>query len=246
MVMNVGEIIVNNFCDFHVHSEFSYDGHASMEDMCKSAIDKGLSMIVFTDHIDAVKDEILNLEENIKRYLDSIEKMKYEYGNKLVIKAGYEFSAPHRNARLYDLVSRYPFEYRMCSVHEGDKSIPISDIEKYTEGYLNEVMRAIQSGDFDTLGHIDLLRRFYGSFFIPKETICKVYEVMIAKGMALEVNTHSFKNVDCIGNTDMEYVALWKECGGRQLLLGSDAHYSNRIAEKFDIFKSRISDLFKD
>ena len=38
--------------DFHLHSSFSGDSRAPMEDMIQSAIAKGLTHICFTEHID--------------------------------------------------------------------------------------------------------------------------------------------------------------------------------------------------
>ena len=38
--------------DFHLHSTYSGDGKSPMEDIVKSAIDKGLKEICFTEHND--------------------------------------------------------------------------------------------------------------------------------------------------------------------------------------------------
>lgn len=38
--------------DFHMHSNFSADSNFEMEDMVRSAIDKGLKKICFTEHLD--------------------------------------------------------------------------------------------------------------------------------------------------------------------------------------------------
>ena len=36
--------------DYHMHSEISPDAHFPMEEMCDSAVKKGLKEIAFTDH----------------------------------------------------------------------------------------------------------------------------------------------------------------------------------------------------
>ena len=41
-----------NRIDYHMHSNFSDDSDARMEDMIKSSIDKGLTHIAITDHVD--------------------------------------------------------------------------------------------------------------------------------------------------------------------------------------------------
>ena len=40
------------FYDYHMHSNFSNDSKADMEDMIKRSIDLGLKEICFTDHVD--------------------------------------------------------------------------------------------------------------------------------------------------------------------------------------------------
>ena len=38
--------------DYHIHTSFSSDSEAPMEEMILAAIDKGLDEIAFTDHVD--------------------------------------------------------------------------------------------------------------------------------------------------------------------------------------------------
>lgn len=39
-------------CDYHVHTHYSDDSEYLMEDVVKDGINKGLSEICFTDHVD--------------------------------------------------------------------------------------------------------------------------------------------------------------------------------------------------
>ena len=38
--------------DYHVHTAFSCDSEVPMEEMIKTGINKGLTEIAFTDHVD--------------------------------------------------------------------------------------------------------------------------------------------------------------------------------------------------
>ena len=38
--------------DYHLHTDFSKDGHEKMRDMCTAAQDAGMKHIAITDHID--------------------------------------------------------------------------------------------------------------------------------------------------------------------------------------------------
>ena len=38
--------------DYHMHSEYSYDGCEKIDAMCRQALKKGLKEIAITDHVD--------------------------------------------------------------------------------------------------------------------------------------------------------------------------------------------------
>ncbi len=219
--------------DCHVHSNFSSDGESTLQEMCETAIRMGVSGLVFTDHIDTEKQEILNTPAARKEYVATIDQTRQHYGNSLTVLCGYELSAPHKNRQLCLELGAREFDYSMISVHHGAPNIPLSSEREYVASYLQEVEAAIQSGSFDVLGHIDLLRRFYGRFAYNAAQLENIYSIMHQKGMALEVNTHSLKKLSTITNNDLEYVELWKTCGGKNIVLGSDAHCCQKIRERF-------------
>ena len=37
-------------CDYHLHSEFSFDSSEKIENICKKAVEEGISEIAVTDH----------------------------------------------------------------------------------------------------------------------------------------------------------------------------------------------------
>ena len=43
---------MNYLVDYHVHSIFSSDGHNTIMDMCRSAVNKGIKEIAVTDHFE--------------------------------------------------------------------------------------------------------------------------------------------------------------------------------------------------
>lgn len=44
--------------DMHIHTTFSPDGKSSMEEQCIKAIEIGIPIICFTDHVDFNSSEI--------------------------------------------------------------------------------------------------------------------------------------------------------------------------------------------
>lgn len=139
----------------------------------------------------------------------------------------------------------YPFEYRMISIHRGDINVPPTQDDGYhnfTKSYLQEAVRAVECGNFDTLGHVDLIRRISGEFPFYQGDLEKLYTTMIAKDMALEINTHSFSRNHEFNDGDFSYVRIWKECNGKRLVFGSDAHKIDQLMRNFERITSFLPD----
>lgn len=225
------------FYDCHVHSKFSKDGQSTMEEFCERAVALRMAGICFTDHIDSDKSELLNETSNIERYFDNIEFLQKKYRRLLQVISAYEFSEPYKNLKLISQIESYPFAYRMVSIHRGNINVPLDSDNGYhdfTKSYLQEAVRAVKCANFDTLGHIDLIRRLSSDFPFYQSDLEKLYTAMIAKGMALEINTHSFSKNHKFGYDDFSYVRIWKECNGKRIVLGSDAHKADRLMENFE------------
>ena len=99
-----------------------------------------------------------------------------------------------------------------------------------TEFYFGEVLGAIRSGLFDTIGHLDQCKSWFMQWFSPADYAAapELYEPILAalveSGMALEVNTGGLHRP--VGET---YPAAWvvrrfRELGGQRVTTGSDAH----------------------
>jgi histidinol-phosphatase (PHP family) len=81
--------------DTHMHSLFSCDGKASLEEMCLSAIKKGLTVICFTEHFDMnPKDDGLGFFK-YDEYSDAIKRVQDKYSGQITVLKGLEFSEPH-------------------------------------------------------------------------------------------------------------------------------------------------------
>lgn len=220
--------------DCHVHSLFSSDGKSSMQELCSAALSRGLRGLTFTDHIDTEKAELLNNPNKRREYIRTINELKEKYDSAFCILSGYELSAPHKKPIAYADLYDADYDCKMISIHHGDMSISLYEKEKYIYSYLQEVEKAVCSGNYDVLGHIDLLRRIYGKFEYDQDQLERIYQFMIHKGMALEVNTHSFKKVEHIQCEDFNYVKLWKSCGGKHIVIGSDAHTCDKLGDRFE------------
>lgn len=225
-------------CDHHVHSHFSSDSQSTIHDICLEAIRKGMKTICITDHMDAVNYQMMNNPRNVELFFRELETEQHIFSGQIRLVAGFEFSEPNKNIRMYERMLEFPFEYHMCSVHHCVKGLfPVPDdieIHQAIHEYLESVKEMISVDRIDGLGHIDLIRRYYGSFPYIREEMQDVLQKIIKKGIILEINTSTFLRSGLSLPAQIDYVQDYIALGGQDIVLGSDAHQIEDIGNGFD------------
>lgn len=234
------------FYDMHTHSDFSTDSRMSMDQACLVAIDKNLTGIAFTDHLDV---DYVNYPDDFfydfNEYFTTIDNIIEKYGDKLdIIKSVEVGLQPHVVDETIKRTSGFDFDYKIGSTHLINRKDPYYynyfspdsvKQDSYSE-YLEEIIKNINLySDYDCIGHIDYLIR-YSPFEDPKfyynefsEYFDEILKFIIKKDIALEINTGTYRKVPF----DFNILKRYKELGGKLLTIGSDAHSTDRIAQLF-------------
>lgn len=145
------------FADYHLHSEFSDDSHASMESQIERGIALGLSEMCFTDHVDygikqdwdepgaigwrggdgigTPRDSLEPLTNvHYPEYFAKLFRMRRTYGERIAIKSGLEFGIQvHTIPRYEALLKTYgdQLDFVLCSIHQvEDKEFWTGDFMK--------------------------------------------------------------------------------------------------------------------
>ena len=109
--------------DYHVHSNNSFDGKNSIEEMCKKAIEINLSEICFTEHFSVDPRDVSYHVLNYEKYFSEIEKAKEKFSDKIKIKCGLEIGEPHLKQYKKDLekeMKRMNLDFIIGSIHNID------------------------------------------------------------------------------------------------------------------------------
>ena len=245
--------------DCHVHSSFSGDSQMPAEIACKTAIEKGLSGIAFTDHLDFDynnDDEFIDIDFNV--YSDFMDKLKstYNRSNFKVLK-GIEIGIqPHIVKKTMSVVNGYNFDFVLASVHCIDGIDPYvkgfydgKSKQSIYERYLQEILIMIKSiDDYDIVGHLEYITRYSNytdrsmKYIDHKETFDAIFTHLIGVNKGFEVNTGSFRDKPNIKAIEFDIALLkrYKELGGEIITIGSDAHDSEYLAYKFPYFKEML------
>lgn len=109
--------------DYHLHSSFSIDCPIPMEQMIEAAIQKGLTEICFTEHIDydyPYEEFIFDFDK--QQYATKIKDMQQQYEGRIRIKKGVEIGVqPHILEQYKELMDKETFDFIICSMHTVEK-----------------------------------------------------------------------------------------------------------------------------
>ena len=243
--------------DMHIHTCRSHDSDARIEDIVKSARDRGLSGIAITDHLDVEYFEDQGQgKENIASFKDAL---RMKSTSSIDVLAGIEIGEAIWDINIArNAISAAEYDVILGSVHAVKYkgiAIPYSkidfsafsddDISGYFSAYLTDVKRTAQELDFDVLSHLTCPLRYingkYGKALCADEFLPQIYEILeiiIRKGIALEVNTSADSLIP-----DKSIIKVYADMGGELVTLGSDAHIAQRVGQGFDAAKSVLTSL---
>ncbi|MFD3156443.1 histidinol phosphate phosphatase [Haloimpatiens sp. FM7330] len=227
--------------DSHIHTKYSSDSDMSIEEVVKRMRELNMGAVI-TEHMDLkfpIKNKfIFDVEEYFKNYSN------YRNNNFLLgIEMGMKMDCIEESNRLQQ---KYEFDYVIGSVHLVN-NIDIYVEEFYRgrskkevyESYFNEMIKCLKVYNFiDSLGHIDYIARYaryedkelYYSEY--SEFLDEILKLIIDKGIVLELNTRRLNNSFSTKNL-IEIYKRYNELGGKYVVLGSDAHRKENIANYF-------------
>ena len=250
--------------DNHVHTYFSTDSDTPMEDMLKTAIEKGFSSICFTDHMDynfPSEDDTPEFLLDVEPYFEEMKRLNEKYGGRIKIRQGIELGLKKDCLdKCLSLTKEYPFDFVIGSTHLVDNIDPYYDtfwsdtpeksgILRYYETTLNNVNLG---ADFDVYGHIDYIIRYTPKMkqlksqglsddtYINRLTsdsmdiIELILKTHIYNGKGIEINTAGFKYGLGHPNPHEKILKLYCELGGEIITIGSDAHECKHLAYDFE------------
>lgn len=223
--------------DYHTHTRLSPDSEADPLDMAHAALRSGMREMCFTDHVD-----LLDFNGNPAGfggwgpYLRQFDALSVPG---ITLRFGVELGEGWENPPLAaQIVSQPRLDFVIGSVHNLDSAHGGTDLcfldYSTEEGCYDALkvymdcleLQAVQD-TFDVLGHVIYPLRYMNGRagnhirldpYFPR--IAGVFRTLVSKDKGIEVNT-------CRGRTVEDWrdiLALYQDCGGRIVTLGSDAH----------------------
>jgi histidinol phosphate phosphatase HisJ family len=233
--------------DAHLHTDLSPDSAVPLELYAAQAAERGVREIAITDHLDFMPGAPAYQYTSYKHREQVVRDAAERWAGKVTIRFGVELTYESRyEDQIREHLATHSYDYSIGSVHgmsDGpyDRSrlasfVAGKSLAEATAPYFAEVAAAIRSGLFDTLGHLDMIKRWLVPWFSAADfaAIPEVYEpllvALVESGTALEVNASGLRHPTGETYPGPWVVARFRELGGQRVTVGSDSHLPNCFA----------------
>ncbi len=252
--------------DYHVHSDFSGDSQAPMEQMIERAIQLGLKKICFTDHMDYdyPHQNDISFVFDPEEYVPKLQKLKEQYSKQIEILTGIELGLQPRPAvkEYYEFLhSKYSFDFAIGSTHvldDVDPYFPVfwehrtkdEGLRAYFQSHIDNCK--LFKDYFNIYGHLDYIIRYAPtsdgkkadySYLDYADLLDEVLTTIINCGKGIEVNTAGFKYGLGYPHPKTEILKRYLELGGEIITIGSDAHKPEHLCYDFNLVPELLKDL---
>lgn len=245
-----------NKTNYHSHTQFC-DGRADMEDFVLEAIGQGFYSYGFSPHapLPFRTEWTMDSKEAVADYITEFNRLKTKYADEIELYAGMEIDyLNEKHNPACDFFKQLPLDYRIGSVHMlHTKDGEIVDIdcdaetfkcrlERYFENdlealvrlYYKQLLRMIELGGFDIVGHADKMSH-NASFCQPDireqkwydDIMTHYFETIAQKKLMVEINTKQFERFGMFF-PNKKYFALLRELK-IPVLVNSDSHEPHLI-----------------
>lgn len=229
--------------DYHIHSNLSFDGHDTVDSVCMAAIKAGIKEIAVTDHFEPwIKDPTCEKTYDVKKSFEYIKYANEKYGRHLKVRSGVEVGQAHTHTELVENLLKNDFDYVIGSLHVIDDKTDLAlerfNVRNYKtlfEKYFTELYECVKTGLFDCVGHMDYPKRYAAlsgikfSYGYYMEIIEQILKSVIDQGKGIELNYSGFRQKINESLPSQEILKMYKELGGINITIGSDAHRANVI-----------------
>jgi histidinol-phosphatase (PHP family) len=233
--------------DAHLHTDLSPDSRVPMELYAAQAFERGIPEIALTDHLDFMPGAPAYEYADYPRRERLIRDLQERWAGKVKIRFGVELTWETRyESAIREHLRTHRYDYILGTVHAmSDGPYARNRIASFVEGktlaeivapYFAEVADAIRSRLFDTIGHLDMCKRWLVPWYSAADyaAIPEVYEpllvALVESGSALEVNSSGLRH-----STGETYPGPWvvdrfRALGGTRVTVGSDSHLPHCFA----------------
>jgi histidinol-phosphatase (PHP family) len=232
--------------DYHNHTFRCNHATGDVEDYCRVALERNITVLGISDHTPLPDDKWLfrrMKHETLDDYVFAIKKARVRYPE-LTLLASMEcdYLAEYELFFREELLGRHGLQYLIGAVHwyptkDGWVEVPDGNCERdHIVAYTKQYLRAMNNRDFLFMAHPDIFGCFYPSWDVETETCSK--EILAAArdlNVVLELNSHGLRKskikTDKGECNKYPILQFWEMVPDYdvQVVINSDAHHPEHI-----------------
>ncbi len=236
--------------DFHLHTNVTDDCEQTLAEVAEKAVQNGLAEICITNHYIIGARGFCVTPEEIEQLFIEAEEIMSRTG--LAVRIGLEADyIPGREKQLEHFLASFDFDFVIGACHNIDglgvaleetamelfaKYDALTCYRKSLENYLP----AAESGMFDSLAHLDIIRKYASGHFgaVPfdhyADLVDRIAGAMLASGTGFELNCRGYDHSCAEHYPTVAILELLRDRGVKTVTIGSDAHCPDHVGLYLD------------
>lgn len=244
--------LLTGLYDSHMHTPLCQHAVGHPREYAQAALDAGLAGITFTDHIPmpAWYDALWRMRrDQLAEYVQMVQEAQQEFAGRLHIGLGLEADFhPGTEGFVEEVLAAHPWDYVIGSVHyvgawgfdnpEYAAEYDRRDLGSLYRHYYALIEGAARSGLFDSIGHLDLPKKF-GHRDPDGTAALRVLDSIASLGLSLDYNTAGERKpvAEAYPSPSLLAAAAERDIA---LVLGSDAHRPAEVGHSFGAAAERV------
>ena len=231
--------------DYHTHTGRCGHAQGTAAEYVQAARQKGLPGIGISDHLPLVhlRDPVLTMAaDQLEGYVEAVLELKERYPGYVLLGVEADYR-PDTLDQVRTMLDQHPFDYVIGSVHyiedwgfddpRQQDGFQERDVDNVYRAYFELLGDAAETGLFDILGHLDLVKKFgYRAQSSLKDETRILATRLRSSGIVVEVNTAGLrKPVGEMYPAPEVLKVLAKK--GVPITFGSDAHTPEDVGRDF-------------
>ncbi len=227
--------------NYHTHTARCHHASGTEREYIEAAIKRGIKVLGFSDHApfdfhDGFVSRCRMTFDKAEGYFDTVRALAREYEGKIRILCGLEMEYyPSLHAEQMETLKKYSPDYLILGQHylgkeqDGRGATTRKSDGEFNE-YVEQVLAAMQTGDFLYLAHPDIIGYGFTESVMEKgyKRLCEGAKDM---NMPLEINLLGIRSGRHY--PDVRLFEIAKKVGNK-VLLGSDAHSPEELLHPTD------------
>lgn len=225
--------------NYHTHTPRCGHAQGSEREYIEAAIEAGMEALGFSDHVPQpyhgfVSPIRMQMQE-LSGYVDTLLKLRQEYGSQIQIKIGFEVEyIPSLFDSLMKIMDDYPVDYYILGQHFLNEEITENycgkkfiDCQRLID-YVDTVLEGLSTGCFSYLAHPDLIN-FAGKGEFYDDQMGRLCRECKKLDIPLEINRLGVFEARTYPRVEFFQLAAREE---NRVIIGYDAHIPSALTDE--------------